>query len=170
MKGVDVHPADIDGIAFKTTRIKEGYDPDEVDDFLDRVSQSWRQTLDENKERGQVVARLTRELAEARNMLDAYGELETQVIPTPPPAESATRILEFAQRTADAVMAEASEKADELLAATRNQCDSMKNEARSVVYQNEQMLKELQAKQGEIREFLKSYLRRQMNELEDTGG
>ena len=172
-------PADIDKKEFKTTRVKEGYDQDEVDDFLDRVAAQWVEDHATMARQEVEITRLRRQLAEAQAIADAYDV--TQAIPAPSPAESATRILEFAQRTADDVMAQAKKDADilraqtendldELMKTTRAQSDAMMNEARGTVYQLEQEVKVLQGKKKETQDYLRGYLRRALNDLEESGG
>lgn len=172
-------PADIDNKEFKTTRVKEGYDQDEVDSFLDSVQMSWAQDKAEIDRLREENARLKSRVAEAERIADAMDM--TQPIPAPPASESAARILEFAQRTADDVMADAKAQADnvkalaenqanELLVRSKAQADAMMNEARGTVYQLEQESKNLQGKIKETKEHVRGYLRRALNELEDTGG
>lgn len=172
-------PADIDNKEFKTTRVKEGYDQDEVDNFLDAVRVHWQAQKDAADAASEEIVRLKRQLAEAQAIADAYDV--TAVLPAPSPAESATRILEFAQRTADDVMAEAKASADnvtakarndadELLSRSRAQADAIMNEARGTVYQLEQESKRLDGKIKETKDHVRGYLRRALNELEETGG
>lgn len=158
-------PADIDEVEFKTTRVKEGYDQEEVDNFLDRVRAAW---ATESTVQANEIASLKRQLAEAQRIADAYDV--TAPLPAPSPAESATRILEFAQKTADDVMADAKAKADEMVFTARNEAERLKNEARAVVQQNQEILKELQSKEADTKEFLRGYFRRCLNDLEDSGG
>ncbi|KEP72628.1 cell division protein, partial [Microbacterium sp. SUBG005] len=37
-------------------RFKEGFDPDEVDDFLDEIVVEWRKTIAENEEKAKLAA------------------------------------------------------------------------------------------------------------------
>lgn len=174
-----MEPADIDKKEFKTTRVKGGYDQDEVDNFLDAVGVQWSKDLEIIAKQQDELIRLRRQLKEAQAIADAYDV--TQTIPAPSPAESATRILEFAQRTADEVMAAAKADADSLKAATDNECgdllgrsraqaEAMMNEARGTVYQLEQEAKALTVKVKDTKEYVRGYLRRALNELEDSGG
>lgn len=172
-------PADIDNKEFKTTRVKEGYDQDEVDNFLDAVRVHWQAQKDAAEAASEEIARLKRRLVEAEAIADAYDV--TQVLPTPPASESAARILEFAQRTADDVMADAKAQADnvkalaenqanELLSRSKAQAEAMMNEARGTVYQLERESKQLEGKIKETKDHVRGYLRRALNELEETGG
>lgn len=101
-------PEEIDKKQFKVTRIKEGYDQDEVDDFLDRVAADYRKL---KSERDQV-------LADNQRLRDRAANTQpTQVIPvTPPtPVESAERLLRVAEQTAQEHIADAQQKADEIV-------------------------------------------------------
>lgn len=156
-KGVDVIPADIDAIEFTTTRIKGGYDVDEVDDFLDRVAEAWNAERGKMEEQRLEIARLIRKLDESRSV--AMGMEMTQPIPQPAPAESATRILEYAQRTADQVLADARQEADKVV-----------NEARMEAFRAREEMEALQSKSAYVRKELLDFHRKHMNELEATGG
>ncbi len=43
-------PEDVVTKQFQHVRFKEGFDPDEVDDFLDEIVVEWRKTIAENEE------------------------------------------------------------------------------------------------------------------------
>ena len=43
-------PDDVVTKQFQHVRFKEGFDPDEVDDFLDEIVVEWRKALAENEE------------------------------------------------------------------------------------------------------------------------
>lgn len=157
-------PADIDSKQFTTTRVREGYDATEVDDFLDRVIVAWREDRDSWTSAVNEISRLKRELTEAHRLLAAQGDRPTEVMPSAP--ESATRILEFAQKTADDVMESARQDAEDLLNRTRNEAELVKGEARSVAYQLGQEVKFLEARKAEVRDHLSDYLKSTLAELE----
>jgi DivIVA domain-containing protein len=100
-------PADIDGIQFPTTRLREGYDQDEVDSFLDRVAEDYKFLQ-------QQVARLEAENETLRRVQDNTA---TTTIPTvaQTPSAVAERLLAVAQQAADQTQAEAQAKADDLV-------------------------------------------------------
>lgn len=115
-------PQEIEHIEFKTTRLKEGYDPDQVDTFLDRVANELRELQQQLLDRDTELTKLKRANAEQQRMLDEYGNFQqTQVLPavraedTPAPV-TATLILNAAQETADKVIAQAQQKAAEITA------------------------------------------------------
>lgn len=118
---------------FKKYRGK-GYDPTEVDDFLDRAAAM----------AGKVEVQLTQALEQARSAggsaspADVDAEVERRVaariaeLPPPAPAgpnedeiaEEARRTLALAQRTADAAVREAREDAEKILAAAHEQAQT----------------------------------------------
>ena len=51
-------PEDVVTKQFQHVRFKEGFDPDEVDDFLDEIVVEWRKTIAENEELKARVAEL----------------------------------------------------------------------------------------------------------------
>lgn len=82
-------PADIENVEFKTTRLKEGYDQDEVDNFLDRVAADYK--------RLEELAAQTQQLP----------PVPTAPPPVVQPTEQAAKLLELAQKTADKAVADA---------------------------------------------------------------
>ena len=59
-----IDPQSIEEVQFKATRLKEGYDQDEVDAFLDRVADALRNALASNGSLEAEVQRLRRKVAE----------------------------------------------------------------------------------------------------------
>lgn len=103
-------PADISNKQFKTTRIKEGYDQDEVDGFLDEVEKDY-QFLSAS------VARLDEENRTLRRVNAAATEAPTAVIrqAPEPPSAIAEKLLAAAEEAARQHEAEAKSKADEVV-------------------------------------------------------
>ena len=92
-------------------QVRRGYDPDEVDDFLERVAAAV------SRLQGQLVeANRRAEIAES-NAARAGGQGEAEG----PVVEEMQRTLILAQRTADAAVREAREEADSLVAAARRE-------------------------------------------------
>ena len=88
-------PEDVVTKQFQHVRFKEGFDPDEVDDFLDEIVVEWRKTIEENE---QLKARVAE--------LEAGGESAAPVV-----AETSAPVVEEAP--ARKVEAEASTSADD---------------------------------------------------------
>lgn len=51
-------PEDVVTKQFQHVRFKEGFDPDEVDDFLDEIVVEWRKTIEENEQLKARIAEL----------------------------------------------------------------------------------------------------------------
>jgi cell division initiation protein len=99
-----IEPADIEGIRFATTRLKEGYDQNEVDAFLDRVAEDYRLVLD----------KLRNVELERDTLKRAPADEPTQVIQQPP-SVMVERVLAVAEQTAQQFVAEAKEQADGII-------------------------------------------------------
>jgi cell division initiation protein len=99
---MDVTPQVLHEVEFRAK--VRGYDPDEVDDFLERVAVGVGQLQDRLRDAGEKAA-----AAESR-----VAELQAKLKATPPATdtdETLRRTLVLAQRTADAAIREANEEA-----------------------------------------------------------
>ena len=63
-------PDDVVTKQFQHVRFKEGFDPDEVDDFLDEIVVEWRKTIAENDE---LKAKLEAEIARWKPVIETAG-------------------------------------------------------------------------------------------------
>jgi len=145
-------PDDVRNRRFTTVRLKEGYDVDEVDAFLDEVE-----------------AELTR-LGRESDDLRARAAVAAQApAPPPSPTENAVRMLEMAQRTADEHMAQAKADADALLAQAQSQATEMQARTRSEHAEAQRQIDELKAFEREYRSRLRTYLEGQLRDLQGTG-
>ncbi len=123
---MDVTPQVINEVEFHQKKIG-GYDPDEVDDFLERVAVAvgeMQARVRELSDRAQAAERRNIELEGRLKQVIAKAE----AAPTPAAAapmtggdiesgtETITRTLVLAQRTADAAVAEAREEAQRIVA------------------------------------------------------
>src|SRR6266536_4045295 len=154
-------PADVRNKQFSTTRLRPGYDEEEVDTFLDEVEAELDRLIQENEElraklaeclRGKVPA-LTSPVIEPKPDLMAPEPpaLEPKQ-PEPammgmPPAEdnmdTAARVLALAQQTADQAIADARREADETLGRARREADEILTKARR---QSEQITSDARAR------------------------
>jgi DivIVA domain-containing protein len=146
MEGTSGTPHLLTDVRFSVSR--KGYDPDEVDNFLERVSAAVAQLQDKlrqaagqaetaearateaSKSQAVLQARieaLEGELAAAR----AEGPLPAPAIARNPEedAEQASKMLLLAQRTADAAIEEANSSARATLADARTRADAMVGDA-----------------------------------------
>jgi len=147
-------PADVRNKQFSTTRLRPGYDEEEVDAFLDEVEVELDRLIQENEE---LRAKLAECLRGGKSAISALNsplnepepELmapEPMMMPQPerrpepammsmaPPPEdnmdTAARVLALAQQTADQAIADARREADETLGRARREADEILGKAR----------------------------------------
>ena len=158
-------PADVRNKQFSTTRLRPGYDEEEVDAFLDEVEAELDRLIQENEElrakltevlRGGKVPALNAPHAEApadlmaaeppRHEPEPVRPPEPMMMP-PRPAEdnmdTAARVLALAQQTADQAIADARREADETLGRARREADDILTKARR---QSEQITSDARAR------------------------
>jgi DivIVA domain-containing protein len=144
-------PADVRNKQFSTTRLRPGYDEEEVDAFLDEVEVELDRLIQENEElraklaeclRGgkSAVSALSSPLAEPEPEMMAPEPMmpERERRPEPvmsmaPPEDNmdtAARVLALAQQTADQAIADARREADETLGRARREADEILGKAR----------------------------------------
>jgi DivIVA domain-containing protein len=117
-------PADIDSKQFGTTRLKEGYDQDEVDAFLDRLQEDYSFLQ-------QTVQRLEEDNRTLRRVADSTP---TQALERPErPSAVAEKLLEVAAEAARQIEAEAQAKADGLIREAGSKGARMVEDAASAV-------------------------------------
>ena len=146
-------PADVRNKQFSTTRLRPGYDEEEVDAFLDEVEVELDRLIQENEElraklaecmRGgkSAVSALNSPLTEPRARADGPRADDARAgAPSrarhdehgPPPEDNmdtAARVLALAQQTADQAIADARREADETLGRARREADEILGKAR----------------------------------------
>src|SRR5680860_555012 len=184
-------PEDVVNKRFQSTKFREGYDQDEVDDFLDEVVVELRRLTQENEE---LRARITDGggvVPEAVNVPAAVAAPEPVVVPEPATATAAavpepvdetagtTNLLQLARRLHEEHVKEGAEKRDALIAeghATaarviaeseakqRDQINVLEKERSTL----ETKVEELRTFEREYRQKLKSYIEGQLHELDAT--
>jgi DivIVA domain-containing protein len=146
-------PADVRNKQFSTTRLRPGYDEEEVDAFLDEVESELDRLLQENEELRAKLAEFMRggktpAPALSSSMPEAQPELMAPEPPRPEPErrqpepvmmgvapaednmDTAARVLALAQQTADQAIADARREADETLGRARREADDILSKAR----------------------------------------
>ncbi|WP_298742516.1 DivIVA domain-containing protein [uncultured Microbacterium sp.] len=134
-------PEDVVTKQFQHVRFKEGFDPDEVDDFLDEIVVEWRKTIAENEElktklaayesgETPVAAAPADEVVVAEEVVEAEPEPEVvEEVPAPVAAAepapiaaaagggaaASAGIIELAQRLHDEHVAEGIAQRDKLI-------------------------------------------------------
>src|SRR5215813_12848329 len=146
-------PADVRNKQFSTTRLRPGYDEEEVDAFLDEVEVELDRLIQENEElrsklaeclRGgkSAVSALNSPLTEPEPQMMAPEPMMPEPERRPEPAmmsmappednmDTAARVLALAQQTADQAIADARREADETLGRARREADEITSDARA---------------------------------------
>jgi DivIVA domain-containing protein len=149
-------PADVRNKQFSTTRLRPGYDEEEVDAFLDEVEAELDRLIQENEELRAKLAELMRgsrsgvpalssPLSDPKpemvlpEMIGAPVAQQQQQERRPGPAvtgtpshsmDSIARVLSLAQQTADQAVADARREADETLGRARREASDILSKAR----------------------------------------
>jgi DivIVA domain-containing protein len=150
-------PEDVQNKEFTTVRLREGYDMQEVDNFLDEVEAELVRMYRENEELRDKLAAVTR----GGGLVSAAGtpggpqrQAEGQGPKAPPsaaaapaptvsttgvqPSDAAAKVLALAQKTADELVADAKLEADTLLADARQRAEKIDAESSAKVAKIEQ--------------------------------
>ena len=106
----------------KFNRTLRGYDPDEVNHFLDQVIQQVEQIVKENKEKDARIKELEHFEQENRRLvqkLEQYEKVEGTL----------NRAIVMAQKTSDQMRASAHQEAEVILSDAKNNANRIVNEA-----------------------------------------
>jgi DivIVA domain-containing protein len=138
-------PEAVDNKEFTTVRLREGYDMQEVDEFLDEVAAELSRMYRENEELREKLGAVTQGGGIASSV-DTLGGPQRQAegpkpppqgrapaAPTGAPTEAAAKVLALAQKTADELVADAKLEADRLLADARQRADKIDSESSAKV-------------------------------------
>jgi DivIVA domain-containing protein len=145
-------PADVRNKQFSTTRLRPGYDEEEVDAFLDEVEAELDRLIQENEElraklaevlRGggkPAMSALSSPLSDQKPDMMAPPEapmeyrrpepMHNSVYSSEDNMDTAARVLSLAQQTADQAIADARREADETLGRARREADEVLTKAR----------------------------------------
>ncbi|WP_300612207.1 DivIVA domain-containing protein [Trebonia sp.] len=145
-------PADVRNKQFSTTRLRPGYDEEEVDAFLDEVEAELDRLIQENEELRAKLAEVLR--GGGKPSIPALSSplsdptKSDMMMPEPPERrqpepmmmggmhtvednmDTAARVLSLAQQTADQAIADARREADETLGRARREADEVLTKAR----------------------------------------
>lgn len=180
-------PDDVVTKQFQHVRFKDGFDPDEVDDFLDEIVIEWRKALEENVElKAKLAAYESGAAPEAAVPAAAPAATEAPAPVTEAPAEpaptgSATAtagIIELAQRLHDEHVAEGEAKRNALIAEAETEVARIRTEAEAKQREESARLERerntLEARITELRNFerdyrsqLRGYIEGQLRELDE---
>jgi DivIVA domain-containing protein len=184
-------PDDVVTKQFQHVRFKEGFDPDEVDDFLDEIVVEWRKTIAENDELKAKLAAYESG-SEAPAAAAPAEVVEEAPAPVPAaqvsdtgqgaaaPAAASAGIIELAQRLHDEHVAEGIAQRDKLIADAQSQAASIVSEAetkgREEIARLDKERASLESRITELRNFerdyraqLRGYIEGKLRDLETTG-
>ncbi|GAA1401140.1 MULTISPECIES: DivIVA domain-containing protein [Oerskovia] len=184
---------------FSATKFREGYDVEEVDDFLDEVVRTLNSVQEENDDLKTKLAAAERRVAEL-SRADASAPskpavVETPSAPEPAPVvassapvlgkpaaepESATGMLQLAQKLHDDYVRSGQQEGDRLIAEAKEEGTRIVQEAEETSHRTLSQLEQerslLERKIDELRLFerdyrtrLKSYLQNLMGDLDNRG-
>ncbi|OLT50560.1 DivIVA domain-containing protein [Cellulosimicrobium sp. CUA-896] len=187
---------------FSATKFREGYDVEEVDDFLDEVVRTLNSVQEENEDLKSKLAAAERRVAElsradASSAAAQPAPVEKPAAPEPEPApaaapsqamvtknaaepESATGMLQLAQKLHDDYVRSGQEEGDRLIAEAKEEGARIVREAEETSHRTLSQLEQerslLERKIDELRLFerdyrtrLKSYLQNLLGDLDNRG-
>lgn len=181
---------------FAITKFRDGYDLDQVDDFLDLVAQEFTTFESTKAELEQKIAELTEQLEECRASAVESSESDAAETETPEPVAAATAapaqddptsadavkssaMLQLALELHDKYVDEGQTKRDELIAEGERNARELVSEAEN---QRTQVLEDLNTRrldlqnrindlrdfEGEYRTTLRSYIEAQLRTLDSS--
>lgn len=181
-------PEDVVTKQFQHVRFKEGFDPDEVDDFLDEIVVEWRKTIAENEElkaklaayeSGSTPAPAAEAPQEQVEETPVVEETPAPAVETPAPAPASSAapaaasagIIELAQRLHDEHVAEGLAQKEKLISEAEGKAASIVAEAearaRDEVARLEGERTKLEGRITELRQFERDYRTQLRNLIEE---
>lgn len=151
-------PEDVVNKRFQPTKFREGYDQDEVDDFLDKVADQLAVTQ-------QALAQAEEQVKQLQKQAAARSDAPTASVPlvtSASPAGSAEKILTLAQETADKHIADAKSQAAGIVGEAATQAEGIKGQAVLEAQQirtqgladKQKALDDLEARHGQVQNAL----------------
>ncbi|MFE6994407.1 DivIVA domain-containing protein [Microbacterium sp. NPDC057659] len=158
-------PDDVVHKEFQHVRFKDGFDPDEVDDFLDEIVIEWRKALEENVElKAKLAAYESGERAAAPAASAPAASAPAAAPISHEVAGSATAtagIIELAQRLHDEHVAEGEAKRQQLIADAQTEVERIRRDAEAKQREQSARLERerntLEGRITELREFERDY-------------
>lgn len=188
-------PEDVVNKRFQSTKFREGYDQDEVDDFLDEIVVELRRLTQENDELRQRLVAADARIAELQRGAAASQAMQAPAPMAAPPAPTfetpapamigseaspdTNNLLQLARRLHEEHVREGQTKKEQLIAegeaeAARivAQADSAQQGQLQVLEQErislQRSVDELRVFEREYRQQLRTYIQGQLRELEGT--
>ncbi|MGO2746045.1 DivIVA domain-containing protein [Microbacterium sp.] len=181
-------PDDVVTKSFQHVRFKDGFDPDEVDDFLDEIVVEWRKALEENAELKTKLAAYesgekpaeasTAEKAPESAPVAAAPAVPVEAAAGPGSTTATAGIIELAQRLHDEHVAEGEAKKSQLISEAQTEVDRINSEAQAKQREESARLERerntLEARITELRNFerdyrtqLRGYIEGQLRDLDE---
>jgi DivIVA domain-containing protein len=166
---------------FQSTKFRDGYDQDEVDDFLDEVVVEMRRLVEENESlKAELEAATQAPPAEASPASTPAAPAAAVSTDDPIDAEGTTNLLQLARRLHEEHVREGIQRRDELIAEGHAQASRIVEEAEGEHARKMQMfaqertaaekqIEELRDFEREYRQSLRGFIETQLNTLEGTG-
>jgi DivIVA domain-containing protein len=181
-------PEDIVNKRFQSTKFREGYDQDEVDDFLDEVVVEMRRLVEENQSLRNELQAAEARIAELQRAGSSAASMPAMpTLPSAPAntgdpidAEGTANLLQLARRLHEEHVREGIQKRDELIAEGHSQAARIVAEAEAEHKRKLAILDQeraaAEAKIEQLREFerdyrrsLRTFIEGQLGTLEKTG-
>ncbi|MDX2377179.1 DivIVA domain-containing protein [Microbacterium sp. LRZ72] len=185
-------PDDVVTKQFQHVRFKEGFDPEEVDDFLDEIVVEWRKTIAENEElKSKLAAYESGETPAAAAAPEPEAEKPAEKPAEQPAAQPAAStdatgtatsagIIELAQRLHDEHVSEGVAQRDKLVSEAQATASRIVAEAeakqREATARMEKERQTLEGRISELRQFerdyrsqLRTYIEGQLRDLDSSG-
>jgi DivIVA domain-containing protein len=180
-------PDDVVTKQFQHVRFKEGFDPDEVDDFLDEIVVEWRKSIAEADELRAKLAAYESGAEAPSAPVAAVGQASAPAAVESfdgghgaAPAAASAGIIELAQRLHDEHVAEGIAQRDKLVSDAQAQAATIvsdaENKGREEIARLDKERSSLENRITELRNFerdyraqLRGYIEGKLRDLETTG-
>lgn len=173
-------PEDVVNKRFQSTKFREGYDQDEVDDFLDEVVAEMRRLVEENESLKSELERAKEKASRAPAQPASSAPAATVSTDDPIDAEGTTNLLQLARRLHEDHVREGIQKRDELIAEGHSQAARIVEEAEAERTRKmagisrelaaaERQIEDLRQFEREYRQSLRGFIETQLNTMEGTG-
>ena len=179
-------PEDVVNKRFQQTKFREGYDQDEVDDFLDEIVVELRRVYAENDELRQKLEAAESNTTGDAPVVKAAAPAAPAAPAVPTPADdlaatsSANDLLTLARRLHEEHVREGVEKRDALISEGHETATRLVAEAEATVKKQlsdlekeksllQGKINELSGFENEYREKLRGYIAGQLSELDELG-
>ena len=104
------------------TRVPDGYNPSEVNQFLDQVIEEVREIVKEDKEKDRRIKELERELKDTESIRDKLSQYQKM-------EQTLSKAIYMAQKTADQMRTMAYQERDTILEEAKNNANRIVNES-----------------------------------------